>query len=669
MGSGAFPMGILHKLVHILHKLDAKNEQWKERQIHKARQIDDPAIRDNLIADIESAFENNELDYGRKLYLIENCIYGVDIQPIAVQIAKLRFFISLVVDQNKQPGKENFGIRSLPNLETKFVAANTLIGLEKPKVQRSLFEDKEIIALEEKLKELRHLYFNAKTRREKMACQKEDKSLRKKIAELLVNDGWAQESAKQIVAFDPYDQNAISPFFDPEWMFGITSGFDVVIGNPPYVDSETMTKNNLELRNLLKDQYDTAKGNWDLFVVFIEKGMKLTKVKGALSYIVPNKLISAKYTSDLRSYLNTKSIHKLIDYSMVDVFKEADVYPIVFLAINNKHSNPVVITKVMKDLLEPISINTINSSVFYSDIFWDKYFFDKKVVDLIIRITLNKKLNTLFPNIYGAATVNEAYQIKEIIKDQANYQVNNHAYFKFINTGTIDPYKSLWGIKNTQYIKGSYEKPIIKESDLKRINPGRLKQSSSPKIIIAGMSLRIEALFDKGEYCAGKSTTIIIGDTKRLKTLTGILNSKIVSFWQNKYFNSLSMAGGYFNIGTNEISLIPIPNDMDLPLPQISNAVDYLMFQRKIDENSIFFESLIDAMVYEVYFPEEIKAADAETLKHIKLPELKDDWSDEQKLQTIEQIYQELSVPDHPVSIALQRQKAVPEVRIIEGLD
>ncbi len=62
----------------------------------------------------------------RKLYLIENCIYGIDIQPIAVQIAKLRFFISLIIDQNKQEDKENFGIRSLPNLETKFVAANTL---------------------------------------------------------------------------------------------------------------------------------------------------------------------------------------------------------------------------------------------------------------------------------------------------------------------------------------------------------------------------------------------------------------------------------------------------------------------------------------------------------------------------------------------------------------
>src|SRR3990167_2576862 len=246
-------MGILHKLVHILHKLDPKNEQWKKRQIEKAKLIDDPNIRQNAINDIEAAFESNELDYGRKLYLIENSIYGVDIQSIAVQIAKLRFFISLIIDEKKQPGRENLGIRSLPNLETKFVAANTLIGLDKPQGQQS-FRNPEIERLEKELKQLRHEYFNTKTRKEKLQCQKQDKKLRQDIAGLLVKDGWNDTTAQQIVKFDPYDQNASADFFDAEWMFGIKNpaplagepvcsadrgrgegGFDVVIGNPPYV--------------------------------------------------------------------------------------------------------------------------------------------------------------------------------------------------------------------------------------------------------------------------------------------------------------------------------------------------------------------------------------------------------------------------------------------------
>ena len=111
------------------------------------------------------------MDYGRKLFLIENCIYGVDIQSIATQISKLRFFISLVVDQKIDSNKVNFGIRPLPNLETKFVAANTLVGIEKPTDQTYLFDTKEVKELEEELKKVRHKLFSAKTKDYCLFCK------------------------------------------------------------------------------------------------------------------------------------------------------------------------------------------------------------------------------------------------------------------------------------------------------------------------------------------------------------------------------------------------------------------------------------------------------------------------------------------------------------------
>ena len=107
-GSGAFPMGILQKMVHILQKLDSENKVWKEVQNEKARQesadvfeMEDKEARKERLLEINEAFDEslNYPDYARKLFLIENCIYGVDIQSIATQISKLRFFISLVVDQ------------------------------------------------------------------------------------------------------------------------------------------------------------------------------------------------------------------------------------------------------------------------------------------------------------------------------------------------------------------------------------------------------------------------------------------------------------------------------------------------------------------------------------------------------------------------------------------
>jgi hypothetical protein len=245
-GSGAFPMGILHKLVFLLQKLDPSNEIWKDIQTKKATEEAELAFRlgkdkqerDDLLKEISRNFDEsiNYPDYARKLYLIENCIYGVDIQPIAIQISKLRFFISLILDQKVDRSKPNFGILTLPNLETKFVSANALIGLEKP--DQKSFRNPEIAKLEQELKFLRHRYFRIKSRAEKNQLQNKDKELREKLKNALIGDGWSDKVAEKIAKFDIFDQNASADWFDPEWMFGVVDGFDIVIGNPPYVRQE-----------------------------------------------------------------------------------------------------------------------------------------------------------------------------------------------------------------------------------------------------------------------------------------------------------------------------------------------------------------------------------------------------------------------------------------------
>jgi len=170
-GSGAFPMGALQKLVYILSKLDRDNVRWKQTQLDK---LDSAPMRESL----ERDFEDNDDDYGRKLYLIENCLYGVDIQSIATQVSKLRFFISLIVDQSVDRSKENFGVRPLPNLETKFVTADTLISIERPDSQTELFETTAVSDLQQQLKRVRHALFSAKTPRTKNKHREDDKRLR-----------------------------------------------------------------------------------------------------------------------------------------------------------------------------------------------------------------------------------------------------------------------------------------------------------------------------------------------------------------------------------------------------------------------------------------------------------------------------------------------------------
>jgi adenine-specific DNA-methyltransferase len=668
-GSGAFPMGILHKLVHILHKLDPDNILWRDQQRQKAIKeteetfkLGNKSEREQRLIEINDVFENNSDDYGRKLYLIENCIFGVDIQPIAGQISKLRFFISLVVDQNKQPGKENLGIRSLPNLETKFVAANTLIGLEKPKAQRNLFENKEIITLEEKLKELRHRYFSAKTRKEKMACQKEDKTLRQKIAKLLVHDGWAPESAKQIVAFDPYDQNASSPFFDPEWMFGIKGGFDVVIGNPPYIDSEAMVKVYPNLRELLARLYQTTKGNWDYYIPFYEKAHQLLTDNGIGIYITPNKWLSAPYGKALRQYFSKNFIF-LCNCSKIKVF-EAGNNPIIFgfgkgdKILNIKTYEYLEDWKI--DFISELPIDGLQDN-------WGILLSSN--LDFINKLNLLPERVRFISSVENPFSTSEAYILTDIIDDDRRATGN----FKLINTGTIDPFKTLWGIKITSYLKNKFQYPTIKRSIFKEAFPKRYAQQACPKIIISGMR-HFESYFDvNGDYIAGKSTLIVkdFNNNFRGIIINAILNSSIISFYLKESFSALGIDGG-INFSKEMVEGIPLPKNFENDnLRKISTILSFLnSHNNSNDKITISFNKIMNAIVYELYLPETIQASGCEVVKHLgKLPELKDDWSNEQKLKTIEKVYKELSNPSHPVSIAMEKMKTVPEVRIIEGLD
>lgn len=145
VGSGAFPMGALNKLVFILNKVDPGNELWKQAQLSAVDAITDSCIKKDTKNRIEEFFKGKNADYGRKLYLIQKCIYGVDIQRIAVEIAKLRFFISLLVDEEIDKQKNNWGIEPLPNLDFKIMQGNSL--LEEYKGVK-LFDEKLIVGID-----------------------------------------------------------------------------------------------------------------------------------------------------------------------------------------------------------------------------------------------------------------------------------------------------------------------------------------------------------------------------------------------------------------------------------------------------------------------------------------------------------------------------------------
>ena len=333
VGSGAFPMGALHKLTLALRRLDPENRRWESLQKEQAGQrataafdTEDKTKREAELKEISDTFDKYRgSDFGRKLYLIQNSIYGVDIQPVACQIARLRFFISLAIEQDPSgEAEDNYGIKPLPNLETRFVAANTLLALSSSGTQMNLTPPA-VIELQELLNTNRERHFHATTRKEKKDCRDQDEKLRTKLAEVLQQVvGLPAADADNISYWDPYDQNAQSDWFDAEYMFGVAEGFDLIVGNPPYIQ---LQRDGGKLGKLYKDAgYKTFARTGDIYQLFYERGCQLLKLgQGILSYITSNSWLKAEYGKRLRRYFSEQHSTLLLLEMGKDIFENAIV--------------------------------------------------------------------------------------------------------------------------------------------------------------------------------------------------------------------------------------------------------------------------------------------------------------------------------------------------------
>ena len=326
VGSGAFPMGVLHKLTLALRRLDTDNRLWEQLQREKAGRraedafhTEDSKARKEELAEISDTFERyRDSDFGRKLYLIQNSIYGVDIQPIACQIAKLRFFISLAIEQQPDEDAKNKGIKPLPNLETRFVAANTLVGLHS---QQETLRSERVEELQWDLLVNRERHFHANARSEKLKYSKRDNELRTTLATELKKLGMPPGDADKYAAWEPYDQSAGEvEWFDAAYMFGVRDGFDLVIGNPPYVESRNKLLSE-ELKDLYGSQVLTDWGEKlprgsDLLIYFYARTPKVLDDDGQGWFITQNAWLSTDYGKKFQDFsLGKLSFGKIVDTS------------------------------------------------------------------------------------------------------------------------------------------------------------------------------------------------------------------------------------------------------------------------------------------------------------------------------------------------------------------
>lgn len=608
-GSGAFPMGILQQMVHILNRIDPGNTQWREMMLNKAinetseaYRTASSAEREEMKADIYRSFDENinRPDYARKLYLIENCIYGVDIQPIAIQISKLRFFISLVVDQmtNNNPA-DNFGIRPLPNLEAKFVAANTLIGLDKKST--SLFDSDVIKAKEKELKTAKHKIFGAKTVKTKRKYRQIVDDLRLEIADMLKDCGAVGNAeAQQLASWDMFDQNTSSPFFDSEWMFGVKDGFDIVIGNPPYGVS---IKGEYR-KNVVKHLGNVP--DYEIYYYFIQIAEKATIGNGILSYIIPNTYLFNTFAAKYRiQILKTWNIIEILDCTKFPVFESA----VVRNTINTWQK------KCLKNDINSIGYRNTSGALSFNELVakernslsskslvnmnqnWGLAFMlsDDKI-NVVNHICEDRtKLEKLFPELSQGLIAYDKYkgQSREIIESRAYHYNSFHDGLK----------KWLWGEDVNRFALKWNGQEYIDYCD-------GIANPRNPKFFI-GKRLLVREITNPSIYATITSeelyndpAVIIVKDSPlySINVCLAILNSKLATFY---HFNHSPKAtkGAFPKILVQDIKEFPLPVVSDFARQTIDRIVEDILNTKKNtpSANTSDLEQQIDLLVYHLY--------------------------------------------------------------------
>ena len=653
-GSGAFPMGILQKMVHMLQKLDPENEFWKAVQIEKTENelkdtlsIDDKKEREEKLKEINEAFDQgmNDPDYARKLYLIENCIYGVDIQPIASQISKLRFFISLVVDQKPTDNAtQNFGVRPLPNLETKFVTANTLIGIEK---DDSLFYTDEVKKLETELKNVRHKIFSLKSKKAKLDWREKDKELRTKMAEVLKEQGLPLDEANKLASWDPYDQNDSAKFFDPEWMFDISDGFHIVIGNPPYVFTRDVDFEG-DFKKYIEDKYfskmtrgkkskSNQSGKINLFAIFILRGLFVSAQNGHLFYIVPNNILRTTTYDIVRRYiLENAHIDQIVDLGS-GVFDNVTASTVIF-GLSNKDSNQK--TKVITE------INDLEKYDFTEKIFRQEQFLEN------VSFSFNIYMDEVSMNISREIS-NGRKILKTLCVDNIEGIVaHKHLIFPSPAEGRFELIEGKDVKRYFIKVPSNYISWNTKE--IHRTRPDYLWAADKKIIIqrISGGTKPLVCSVDTKKFKSFASTNNLLLKKEFLNQyyfISALINSDVLNwFYANNFSNNSTLT---VNISKTYMEQLPIV-DFNKDVDSVSRILHFL----EESEKSKVFSTCLNASIFELYFSEHMKEREIDVLEFVERDLEKalhgqefNSLSDSEKYKVIEQLHATWSHPDNEV--------------------
>lgn len=540
IGSGAFPMGLLNELLHCREVLSG--DHYDRAEIKKS--------------------------------IIQNNIYGVDIEKGAVDIARLRFWLSIVVDEETPS--------PLPNLDYKIMQGNSLIesfmGVDlskltyekeykKDKGEISLF-DNEKNRLQKTVSHLLFSYYCCSDHDRKMTLQQEISDTINKQLEAQAYDSTILDKLKIINLAENSNFFLWHTWFSDVFNRDDKEGFDIVIGNPPYVSAVNMARTNEE-KLLYKQSYPEATGAYDMYVLFLLLGAKLSS--NIYCWIIPNKLLVADYAKKTLHKLKAEcGLEKTIDVSVYDVFKNASVYPIIVLG-----------NKVSHERFNSYFLNN------YTDLIDNRL--NKKES---VKESNKVRLSLLGLKVCSGATGFEAQKIKENV-----CEIDNNHTIPFTVSGNIDRY--VFNNTNVRYMKDKYSRAFIYLDS--NITESKQEMWKNPKIIIAGMTKKIEACYVDTPLAIGVGVYAIYDFAGYNPFyILGILNSKSTTDFLTAEFSDKHLAGGYLAINKSTIEqfLFPqnVPSNVQQRIADIAKSI-HLAKKENPKSDTATLENQIDSIV------------------------------------------------------------------------
>jgi len=640
IGSGAFPVGLLHEIVNARLALAPHNG-------------------------------NTASPYELKRHAIRESIYGVDIDASAIDIARLRLWLSLIVDEERYDT-----IEPLPNLDYKIVRGDSLIGFPE-NWQSPAFQ---------KIEDLKKQFFGETDQDNKAKLKaKIDTEIQQRYADSTQVFGYQVDFDFRLLFSEVWHQK---------------DGFDVVIGNPPYVQIQKFSGQQIQ-KDWEKQKYETFAKTGDIYCLFYEKGYRILRDGGVLAFITSNKWMRAAYGKKLREVFKTKvAIERLIDFGDSPIFSEATTYTNILLfrkITGNSQTKAWDLSssyKAKTSLEQMLEVHDQATPVFSTEGY---ILLDPQLADIKKRIeavgTPLKKWNV---SIYrGILTgFNEAFIIDgkkkdeliaadpksaEIIKpilrgrDIKRYRVdfadkwliNTHNGYRNVPPINIDDYPAIKAHLDQYWDK------LRKRQD-KGVTPYNLRNCAYINEFEKEKVVWAEIVFDSAFYhdTSGifpeATTFVVTGEHTRY--LTAMLNSQLLTFAFRAFYAGGDLRGNTFRYKKSFLMNLPIIRAMAQERKSIEHLVDgiQILNQENKKLESVFFEQLIDGLVYELYFPDEIKATGKEILLHIgKLEPLTGEMDDEEKLAVIQREFDRLYDPRHPVRNHIDTLDSIEVVRTI----